>query len=137
MNTSGQESRPTTSKQPGEERPALTSQVRQRTASRDSAPPEARQSVPPAAESRQDERAPQAEPTATPLRLPYFGLAFIGGILGGAVGGGAMLLETHIATSDGAPWIRVIAILSVAFGAVLVLLTGLWLIHRALHRPAD
>ncbi|WP_394849402.1 hypothetical protein LZC95_18390 [Pendulispora brunnea] len=71
------------------------------------------------------------------LRLPYFGLAFVGGILGGAIGGGAMLLETHIATSDGAPWIRVIAILSVAFGAVAVLLTGLWLIHRALHRPAD
>ena len=69
--------------------------------------------------------------------MPYFGLAFIGGILGGAVGGGAMLLETHIASSDGAPWIKVIAILSVASGAVIALLTGLWLIHRTLHRGAD
>jgi hypothetical protein len=90
---------------------------------------------PPAA-SRNDSgtralRSPKQEVPATRIALPL-GLAFIGGALGGIVGGGAMALDIQIAFSTGPMWIKALAMLAVTWSAIALFILALWRVHAGL-----
>jgi len=91
---------------------------------------------PPAAESGRRVRVePRSGPvtTGTPLTV---GLAFVGGILGGTVGGGTLVVDQRIASAGAPAWITCLAIVSVTVCAVAAFMGALWFVHTAVRRAA-
>jgi len=76
-------------------------------------------------------RPRKKEPSATRVALPL-GLAFVGGALGGIVGGGAMALDIQIAFSTGPLWIKALAMVAVTWSAIGLFILALWRVHAGL-----
>ncbi|WP_394842795.1 hypothetical protein LZC95_37705 [Pendulispora brunnea] len=69
--------------------------------------------------------------SAAPIALPL-GLAFVGGALGGIVGGGAMAVDIQIAFSASPIWIKALAILAVTWTAIALFIFALWRVNAGL-----